>query len=77
MALITLVRKDGSDGTISCFVNTINELESVPGKKAAIEGRDFVPIRMQEVIFKAGEVEARVEITMPDCDGDMRSPDDD
>jgi hypothetical protein len=67
IAYIKLVRKDGSDGTISCKVNTICEVNGVPGKKAAVEGKDFVPLHMQEVVFKAGEVNQILEIVMPDC----------
>jgi len=29
-----------------------------------------VPLRMQQVTFKAGEVEQRLEIEMPDCVGE-------
>ena len=57
VAYVTLVRKDGSDGTISCIVNTVCDVEGVPGKKAAIEGRDFIPFYNREIKFKSGEVE--------------------
>ena len=77
VAFINIIRKDGSDGTISCFVSTINEVDGVPGKKAAIADRDFVPISMKEIIFKSGEVEQRVEINMPDCDGDLTNTNED
>ena len=69
MAYIKLVRKDGSDGRITCTVNTVSDVEGVPGKKAAVKGKDFVPLDMKEIVFKAGEVESRLEIHMPDCGG--------
>ena len=71
VAYIFLHRKDGSDGIAKCVVNTVSEVEGVPGKKAAVEGKDFVPIRMKEVVFKGGEVEHRLEIEMPDCVGEQ------
>lgn len=70
VAFIKLVRKDGSDGIISCIVNTISNEDIVPGKKAAKEGTDFIPIKSKRVEFKAGEVEHKLEIEMPDCEGD-------
>ena len=71
VAYIKLVRKDGSDGRITCTVNTVAEIEGVPGKKAAVKGKDFVPIEMKQVVFKSGEVEQRLEIIMPDCEVDQ------
>ena len=47
IAYITLVRKDGSDGRITCTINTTAEIEGVPGKKAAVKGKDFIPIEMK------------------------------
>jgi len=44
VAYITLTRTNGCDGEISCILNTCNDLETLPGKKAAKEGIDFVPI---------------------------------
>ena len=67
---IMLTRTNGSDGEISCIVNTISDQESVPGKKAAIENKDFVPIKMKRVVFKSGEMDYRLEIEMPDCKGE-------
>ena len=64
------MRVNGSDGDISCIVNTICDQESVPGKKAAVSGKDFVPIQMKRIVFKSGEVEHRLEIEMPDCVGE-------
>ena len=81
MCIITLVRKNGSDGEISCTVNTISDVEGVPGKVAAVEGKDFVPIRQKEVTFRAGQVEFNLEIEMPDCtevevaEGESEEPD--
>lgn len=65
---ITLIRKDGSDGEISCTLNTDCNVENVPGKKAAVEHKDFVPIKEMKVVFKAGEVDQRIEIEMPFCE---------
>ena len=48
----------------------MNDVDGVPGKKAAVENKDFVPIKMKQVVFKAGEVEHVVEIEMPDCVGE-------
>lgn len=70
IAFIRLVRKDGSDGDISCIVNTISNEEVVPGKKAAKEGSDFVPIKAKKIVFKSGEVDHKIEIEMPDCVGE-------
>lgn len=70
VAYVKLLRKDGSDGRITCTVNTIAEIEGVPGKKAAVKGKDFVPIEMKTIVFKSGEVEQRLEIIMPDCEVD-------
>lgn len=65
---ITLIRKDGSDGEIRCTLNTDCNVDNVPGKKAAVEHKDFVPIKEMEVVFKAGEVDQRIEIEMPFCE---------
>ena len=70
VAFITISRFDGSDGTISCMVNTFNDPDSVPGKKAAVEHKDFVPIKMKKIEFGPNEVEYRLEIEMPDCEED-------
>lgn len=48
----------------------MNDVEGVPGKKGAEENKDFVPIKMQTITFKSGEVEQRIEIEMPDCVGE-------
>jgi len=42
----------------------------VPGKKAAKENLDFVPIKMKKIVFKSGEVEHKLEVEMPDCVGE-------
>ena len=67
---IMIERKDGSDGEISCIVNTISNVDKVPGKKPAVENKDFTPIKMKKIIFKSGEVQHKLEIEMPDCVGE-------
>lgn len=42
----------------------------MPGKKAAVENVDFIPLKMKKITFGPGEVEMRIEIEMPDCEGD-------
>jgi hypothetical protein len=74
-AFIYISRFDGSDGTISCMVNTFNDPDSIPGKKAAVEHKDFVPIKMMKIEFGPNEVEHRIEIEMPDCEEDAEGED--
>ena len=45
IAFIKIHRINGSDGQISCLVKTLAEKDSVPGKEAAIENKDFTPIK--------------------------------
>ena len=40
----------------------------MPGNAAAVEGKDFVPIKDQLITFKAGVVSHRIELELPDCD---------
>ena len=68
LGIIMLERKDGSDGTISCIVNTISNVDKVPGKKPAREGKDFIPIKEKRIEFKHHEVQHKLVIEMPDCD---------
>ena len=68
MAFIKIHRINGSDGEISCLVRTLAEKDSVPGKEAAVENKDFIPIKDQRIVFKAGEVEQTLRIEMPDCE---------
>ena len=65
---IMLERKDGSDGTISCVVNTISNVDKVPGKKPAVEGKDFIPIKEKRIEFKHHEVQHKLMIEMPECE---------
>ena len=65
-----LVRQGGSDGEISCTLNTVSNEDLVPGKRAAKEGRDFIPIKDKTVTFKTGEVTYRFEVNMPDTTED-------
>ena len=44
-AYIKVNRFNGSDGRVSCLVNTDNNVDSLPGKTAGIENKDFVPIK--------------------------------
>ena len=44
---VELERVDGADGDISCLVTTINDVELLPGKKAAVADTDFVPMENQ------------------------------
>jgi len=75
MVTVPLKRYKGSDGTVSCFISTINDAAIVPGNKAAVENVDFEPIKMQKIEFKANEVEQKIEIMMPDCEGDGENVD--
>ena len=65
--LIELERYDGSDGNISCLATTVNDVDILPGKRQAIENKDFVPFVNQEVEFKSNVVSVRLEVMMPDC----------
>lgn len=65
---VELIRTKGSDGEISCTLNSECNVDSVPGNKVAVEHKDFVPIKEMEVVFKAGEVDQLIEIEMPDCE---------
>ena len=49
VAFIMLKRTNGSDGTISCLVNTESNEEVVMGKKAAIPRKDFEPIKDRRI----------------------------
>ena len=51
-------------------MNTCNDVNVLPGKKAAVEGKDFVPIKNKKIVFKNGEVDYRLDIEMPDCVGE-------
>jgi hypothetical protein len=70
IAYINLVRKDGSDGDISCMATTNCDVKMLPGKAAAKEGTDFVAFKMKKITFKSGEVDHKLEIEMPDCVGE-------
>lgn len=74
--MINLKREHGSDGDISCVLNTVANEETVPGKCAAIEGKDFVGIKERTITFKAGEVTHRIEIELPDCEIDKEAEED-
>lgn len=54
---ILLKRTNGSDGVISCLVNTDANEDAVQGKKAAIAKKDFEPIKDMKVEFGPGIVE--------------------
>lgn len=45
VAFVNLKRNNGCDGTISCTIDTVSDVASVPGKAAAIEGKDFIAIK--------------------------------
>ena len=68
MVCVQLNRTNGSDGTISCVVNTDNNVDSLPGKTAGVEHKDFIPIKDMLVVFKGQETEKTLEIEMPDCE---------
>jgi len=57
VAYVKVERTNGSDGNISCLVSTEANKDSVPGKEAAIEHKDFIPIKEQRITFRTGEVE--------------------
>ena len=57
IAFIMIRRTQGSDGTIGCELNTACDVNSVPGKRGAIENKDFVPIVNRKIVFLPGEVE--------------------
>ena len=59
-AYITVHRTNGSDGEIQCTMNTICDVELLPGKKAATEYKDFVPIKNMPIVFKSGVVEETI-----------------
>lgn len=42
----------------------------VPGNAAAVEGKDFIPIKDKLIKFKAGEISYKIELEMPDCELD-------
>jgi len=46
VAYVLIQRKDGTDGNATCILNTMNDVDSVPGKKAAKANVDFEPIIM-------------------------------
>lgn len=54
---VLLKRTNGSDGVISCLVNTDANEDAVQGKKAAIAHKDFVPIKDMKIEFGPGIVE--------------------
>ena len=64
---VELERVDGADGDISCLVTTINDVELLPGKKAAVADTDFVPMENQQVDFPHNSISTRIRIEMPDC----------
>ena len=64
---VELERLDGSDGDISCYATTIVDVELLPGKVAAISGKDFIPLENMQVEFPHNSVSARLKIEMPDC----------
>ena len=64
--MVELVRQGGSDGSISCTLNTVSNEDLVPGKRAAKEGKDFIPIKDKTITFNPGEVTYKLEVHMPD-----------
>lgn len=70
VAYVTIHRVDGSDGTISCTVDTFNDIEKLAGKRAAVEGKDFMPLKSKEIVFKPNEISYKLEIEMPNCEED-------
>ena len=69
--VIYLQRTGGSDGEISCTLRTISSVDMVPGNAAAVEGKDFVPIKDYLVKFKQGEISHKLTLDLPDCELDM------
>lgn len=55
VAYVKLERKYGTDGELTCLLNTFQDEHLLPGKKAAIPNTDFVPIEKRLIKFKAGE----------------------
>ena len=45
VAFVKVQRVGGSDGEISCLIRTLADKDAVPGKEAAIENKDFTPIK--------------------------------
>jgi len=39
------VRTNGSDGDISCILNTVSNADKAAGKVAAVKGKDFIEIK--------------------------------
>ena len=58
---VDMVRKAAGDKVKEC---------TSKGKRAAKEGRDFIPIKDKTVTFKTGEVTYRFEVNMPDTTED-------
>lgn len=63
-------RFDGSDGDISCLLNTVNDSPVLSSLRRAKPKSDFIPIENQRVEFKHSVVQSRIEIIMPDCEID-------
>ena len=72
---VPIKRINGADGTISCCISTINNSDILPGKKAATEQVDYIPLKMKKITFNANEVEQVLEIEMPECEGDSENMD--
>lgn len=68
VAFLLIKRINGSDGRISCVANTISDVTELPGKRAGVEHVDFTPLKDKLIEFRAGEVEYRLEIEMPECE---------
>lgn len=75
-AFIEVERIDGSDGDINCKAETINDVDILPGKRQAVEHKDFVPFKGEEIEFKKNEVSMRIKVEMPDCEEETPVDDD-
>ena len=53
------------------MASTLNDLDSLPGKMAGVQGRDFVAFKNKEIVFAPGQVEYTLEVEMPECDETM------
>lgn len=49
----------------------------MPGKKPAVENVDFEAIKMRKIVFNPNEVSYKLEVVMPDCEGDLDNVDPD
>ena len=72
---VELERLDGADGDIQCSCTTINDVELLPGKQAAVADKDFIPFENQVIEFPHNSISTRIRIEMPDCEDSIQEED--